>query len=72
MKAKGAISSGDEILVNYNLDLSMAPEWYKALWVRHLRTERCMTDEDIERWRDKESRVRGRFIDLSEHLRQQG
>ena len=72
MKAKCAISSGEEILVNYNMDLSMAPEWYKALWVRHLRTERGMTDEDIERWSDKESRVKGKFIDLSEHLRQQG
>ena len=26
------ILTGEEILVNYNYDLKIAPEWYKALW----------------------------------------
>ncbi len=29
--------SGEEILVNYNYSVSLAPEWYKDLWFRHLR-----------------------------------
>ena len=28
--AKHDISAGEEILVNYNMDMALAPEWYKV------------------------------------------
>jgi len=31
------IKVGQEIFVNYNYTVSMAPEWYKKLWFEHLR-----------------------------------
>ena len=31
------IKAGEEILVNYNVELSESPEWYRQLWVRYRR-----------------------------------
>ena len=28
--AKRDLSAGEEILVNYNMDMALAPEWYKV------------------------------------------
>ena len=44
----------------------------KALWVRHCRSVLNMTDEEILKWCDKERRIKGKYVDLSDHLRQQG
>ena len=29
------IRAGEEILVNYNYDVKLAPEWYRSLWMQH-------------------------------------
>ncbi|XP_023336315.1 histone-lysine N-methyltransferase SETD7 isoform X2 [Eurytemora carolleeae] len=34
ISAKQDIQVGEEILVNYNIELSTAPEWYRILWLR--------------------------------------
>jgi hypothetical protein len=31
------IEPGEEIFVNYNYSVSLAPDWYKQQWFQHLR-----------------------------------
>ena len=30
------IMPGEEILVNYNYDVKMAPDWYQSLWKHYM------------------------------------
>ena len=31
------IRADEEILVNYNYDVKLAPEWYRSLWMQHIK-----------------------------------
>jgi hypothetical protein len=31
------IDAGEEVFVNYNYAVSLAPDWYKQQWFQHLR-----------------------------------
>jgi hypothetical protein len=66
------ILTGEEILVNYGLEMSSAPAWYKSQWVQHCRRDKGMSDEDIVNWCGGQYAMKGKVIDLKEYMRQQG
>ena len=39
------IMPGEEILVNYNYDVKMAPEWYQTLWKNFM--------QNVESWHNQ-------------------
>ena len=41
------IEKGEEIFVSYNYRVWMAPAWYQALWVDHMRNGKNATEEEI-------------------------
>jgi hypothetical protein len=43
------LEEGDEILINYHINLADGPEWYKKVWLRHQREVKKMSDESIMR-----------------------
>ncbi len=42
------ISAGEEILVNYNYTVIVAPLWYKLLWLDYLRSVKKFFSEKME------------------------
>ena len=42
------IAEGEEITVNYNLGMANGPEWYRLLWLRHVREKKGWTDEQVD------------------------
>ena len=48
------IEADDEILVNYNYEVVLAPDWYKEQWNAHVRTDLKWTEKDLEVWREKQ------------------
>ena len=47
------IAKDEEILVNYNLGLSKGPDWYKLLWLRHVRMTKKWSDREVERYLER-------------------
>ena len=43
------ICKGEEVLVNYGIGMAHAPQWYKLLWVRHLK-DIGKTNSEIRDW----------------------
>ncbi len=43
------VRAGDEILVNYHMNLADAPDWFKKVWLRHQREVKKLSDESILR-----------------------
>ena len=43
-------SAGAEITVNYNLGLSQGPQWYRMLWLRHVRENKGWGQKEVERY----------------------
>ena len=54
--AKQDIRRGEEILVNYNYSLHMAPDWYISLFFHHLRNVEQKSEEYIYQYAKKRSR----------------
>ena len=44
------IAEGEEVVVNYNMGLARSPEWYRLLWVRHLKEDKGWSKADIGRY----------------------
>ena len=44
------IPAGQEITVNYNLGLAAGPDWYRLLWLRHVRETKHWTEEAVQRY----------------------
>ena len=44
------IAEGEEITVNYNLGMANGPEWYRLLWLRHVREKKGWTDEQVDKF----------------------
>jgi len=44
------IAEGEEITVNYNLGMANGPEWYRLLWLRHVREKKKWTDEQVDKF----------------------
>ena len=36
--------------VNYNLGMANGPEWYRLLWLRHVREKKGWTDEQVNKF----------------------
>ena len=58
------ICPNEEIFVNYGIKLSDAPDWYKQLWVDHLRKEKGQTDQQILDWCGRQYAMNGKIIQL--------
>ena len=50
MLQSAVFSAGTEITVNYNLGLSQGPQWYRMLWLRHVRQNKGWGQKQIERF----------------------
>ena len=37
----------EEILVNYNYDVKLAPEWYRSLWMQHFHQVKSEASEEL-------------------------
>lgn len=55
---------GTEVLVNYGMGMADAPMWYKNLWVKHLREEKHLSDQEISDWCSRQYAMNGRLIEL--------
>ena len=60
------ISTGEEITVNYNLGLGKGPDWYKTLWLRHVREDKKWGDKQVERFIERNYDMTMRRIELPE------
>ncbi|TRY68905.1 hypothetical protein TCAL_03794 [Tigriopus californicus] len=47
------IAAGEEILVNYQMNLADAPEWYQKVWLKHQREHKKMNDHSIMRYLER-------------------
>lgn len=59
------ICKGEEVLVNYGIGMAHAPQWYKLLWVRHLKNI-GKTDSEIRDWCCRQYSMNGHVIELPE------
>ena len=50
--ASRPISPSEEILVSYNYTVILAPEWYKQLWLDHLRKAKGYSEDKVQEWVD--------------------
>ena len=40
---------GDEVLVNYMMTLAKSPDWYRCVWIQHMRVVKKGDDKAIQR-----------------------
>ncbi len=59
-----AIEAGEEILVNYHMNLADAPDWYKKVWVRHQREHKKMSNDSIARVLDRYRENTSKHVDV--------
>lgn len=59
------ISKGDEILVNYTMTIAKSPEWYRQVWLQHMRKTK-KDDGAIQRYIDRQYELQGYRIPLPE------
>ena len=64
IKAKSDLPKGAEVLVNYGMGMAEAPLWYKSLWVKHLRENKKLTNEEIVKWCSIQYAMNGKLIQL--------
>ena len=53
LSATVAIRKDDEILINYQMNLADAPEWYRLVWLQHQREYKKMNNHSIWRVMDR-------------------
>ena len=53
LEALKDIAEGEEILVNYCINLADSPEWYRIIWLRHQRHVKKSSDAAIKRILDR-------------------
>ncbi len=58
------IQEGEEILVDYKIPMDKAPNWYLLLWMKHVETVKCWTENDIRRFIERQSELTGKRISL--------
>ncbi len=49
LRAQREIKEGEEVLVNYHMNLADAPRWYRQVWLGHQRHFKKLSDEAIAR-----------------------
>ena len=49
LTAQKAIARGEEVLVNYMMTLAKSPDWYRCVWIQHMRVVKKGDDKAIQR-----------------------
>ena len=49
LTAQVPIKKDGEILVNYMMTLAKSPEWYRVIWLQHMRKTKNNDDSAIQR-----------------------
>ena len=49
LTSQKAIGRGEEILVNYMMTLAKSPDWYRTVWLQHMRVVKKGDDKAIQR-----------------------
>ena len=49
LTAQVPLKAGQEILVNYQMTLAKSPEWYRVIWLQHMRKTKKGDDSAIQR-----------------------
>jgi len=60
------IARGEEILVNYMMTLAKSPDWYRVVWLQHMRVVKRGDDKAIQRYIDRQYELQGYRIPLPE------
>lgn len=58
------IAKDEEILINYQMNLADAPDWYKVVWLCHQRDFKKMSDEAIGRVLARYTENTGKRVEL--------
>lgn len=58
------IAKGEEILVNYTMTIAKSPDWYRQVWLQHMRKSK--DDAAIQRYIDRQYELQGYRIPLPE------
>jgi len=58
------IERGAEILVNYQMTLAKSPDWYRCVWIQHMRVVKKGDDKAIQRYIDRQYELQGYRIPL--------
>lgn len=66
LTARTAIKKDEEILVNYQMCLAKSPEWYRCVWLQHMRKVKKNDDKAIKRYIDRQYELQGFRIPLPE------
>jgi len=64
LTAQKAIKEGEEILVNYQMALAKSPDWYRVIWLQHMRRIKRGDDSAIQRYIDRQYELQGFRIPL--------
>ncbi len=49
LRARQDLQPGEEVLVNYHINLADAPRWYRQVWLQHQRGHKGMSDQAVAR-----------------------
>jgi len=66
LTARIPIKKDEEILVNYQMCLAKSPEWYRCVWIAHMRVIKKNDDKAIKRYIDRQYELQGYRIPLPE------
>jgi len=62
--AQKPIKAGEEILINYQMTLAKSPDWYRVIWLQHMRKVKRNDDGAIQRYIDRQYELQGYRIPL--------
>jgi len=66
LTAQKPIEVGEEILVNYQMTIAKSPDWYRVVWLQHMRKVKKNDDTAIQRFIDRQYELQGFRIPLPE------
>jgi len=66
LTAQKAIPKEEEILVNYMMTIAKSPDWYRVVWLQHMRVVKKGDDKAIQRYIDRQYELQGYRIPLPE------
>ena len=49
LTAQKPLARGEEVLVNYMMTLAKSPDWYRCVWIQHMRVVKKGDDKAIQR-----------------------
>eukprot|EP00092_Neocalanus_flemingeri_P016786 GFUD01018155.1.p1 GENE.GFUD01018155.1~~GFUD01018155.1.p1 ORF type:complete len:540 (-),score=94.96 GFUD01018155.1:837-2456(-) len=66
LTAQKPLARGQEVLVNYMMTLAKSPDWYRCVWIQHMRVVKKGDDKAIQRYIDRQYELQGYRIPLPE------